>query len=114
MDTGNRQVLGLGPDGMLTLYANNELKAPATYPFGGFELWTGNVGGGTSALWRNGVQTAAGNAGASGVNGFTVGALNSSGAWGYDYGHNQIAEILYYTGSLTTAQRRSISDWLND
>jgi hypothetical protein len=64
-------------------------------------------------MYRNGNLVASGNSGGSSLQGFSVGALNSAGIWGYDYAHCQVAEILLYTGNLSDSDRQAVADWLD-
>ncbi|MDX6471772.1 MAG: trimeric autotransporter adhesin, partial [Gaiellaceae bacterium] len=107
-----RQLLGRGTGENVEMYADVALTAPATFPFAGFDLWSGTFAGGTSSLYRNGALTAQGRAGSASLAGFTLGALSTSGPYGYDYGHTLVAEVLWYSGTITPAQRQSITDWL--
>ncbi len=113
-DSSNRQVLGRGGAGDERLYANNDLVATGiAYPFPTFQIWSGTFNGGTSSLYQNGALIQSGNAGGSSQVGFTLGGLNSSAQYGYDLTHSQIAEILYYSGSLSSADRNTVTSWLN-
>ena len=113
-DSGNRQVFGKGGTGDVRAYANNDLVSTGTaYPFPTFQIWSGTFNGGASSLYQNGVLNQTGNAGGSGEVGFTLGGLNSSGQYGYDLTHSQVAEILFYSGSLSAADRSAVTSWLN-
>jgi hypothetical protein len=107
-----RQLLGRGTGENVEMYADIALNAAATFPFAGFDLWSGAFAGGTSTLYRNGALAAQGRAGSASLAGFSVGALSTSGPYGYAYGHTLVAEILWYAGTITTAQRQSVTDWL--
>jgi hypothetical protein len=111
-DGSARQLFGQNTAGKLDAYANNPLSADATIPFSGYQVWSGTFNGSSSTLWQNGTQVAAGNAGGSGLAGLTVGALSTSGQYGYAYSHSLVAEILYYTGSLSDDDRAAVTNWL--
>jgi len=112
-DSSTRQLFGLGPLGQTTIYANIDLHAPSTYPYPGYQIWSGTYSGATSTEWSNGVQVITGNAGASALSGLTVGALSTSGQYGYNYGHSLVAEILFYDGSMSDSDRAAVTAWLN-
>jgi hypothetical protein len=95
------------------MYANIALNATTAYPFPNYQLWSGTFNGASSSIWKNGTQVGAGNAGGSALSGLAVGGLSTSGQYGYELSHSLVAEILFYSGSLTTAERQSVSDWLN-
>jgi len=113
MNSSVRQLLGLGPAGNTELYADIDFNPPGSYPFPAYQVWSGTFNGANSSAWRNGVKVASGNAGGSGLSGFTVGALSTSGEYGYNYGHSLVAEILYYTGAMTDSDRAAVTNWLN-
>ena len=107
-----RQLVGLA--GSVTeMYANIALNATTAYPFPNYQLWSGTFNGASSSIWKNGTQVGAGNAGGSALSGLAVGGLSTSGQYGYELSHSLVAEILFYSGSLTAAERQSVSDWLN-
>jgi hypothetical protein len=108
-----RQVFGHGGSGNANMYANIGVNGATSYPFTGFQLWDGTFNGAASTMSMNGTQIAAGNAGGSALDGFTVGGLNSSGQWGYNFTHFQVAEILVYSAALTAQQTSDIRSWLN-
>jgi len=108
-----RQLFGLGPLQQTTMYANIDLHAPSTYPYAGYQIWSGTFNGASSTEWNNGVQIAAGPAGSSALSGLTVGALSTSAQYGYNYGHSLVAEILYYSGPMSDGDRAAITAWLN-
>jgi hypothetical protein len=112
-DSSTRQILGRAADGNAVAYANIGLETAAIYPFAGYQIWSGTFNGAASTLWRNSVSVGQGSAGGSALNGFTVGALNSAGQWGYNYSHALVAEILFYNGSLSDTDRAAITTWLN-
>ena len=74
-----------------------------TIPFPSYEAWYGTFNGNSSTLARNGTQSWAGRAGSASQNGFTLGALNSSGPYGYQFSHSRVAEVLWYSGTMTSA-----------
>jgi hypothetical protein len=47
------------------------------------------------------------------MSGFAVGGLSTAGSGGYDLGHFQVAEILYYGSGLADADRQAVVNWLN-
>jgi hypothetical protein len=112
-DSGVRQLFGLGPFTNTEMYADIGVEATTTYPFPAYQVWSGTLSGSSSSIWRNGSVVAQGAAGNSGLSGFTVGALSTTNQYGYHYGHNLVAEILYYTGALSDSARAAVSDWLN-
>src|SRR5438445_758367 len=71
-----------------------------TIPFPTYEAWYGTFNGNSSTLARNGTQSWAGRAGSASQNGFTLGALNSSGQYGYQFSHSRVAEVLWYSGTM--------------
>ena len=112
-NSSTRQALGHNGTGLVTIYANINLSATGTpHPFPTFQIWNGTFNGANSTLTKNGQTLATGNTGTASLNGFTVGALSTSNQYGYDYAHIQIAEILYYTGTLTPTDRQAITTWL--
>jgi hypothetical protein len=109
-----RQSLGRPVAGTTRIYANLDLNATGTtYPFPSFQLWGGEYNGAASTLRVNEKVVASGNTGTSGLGGFTLGGLSTSGNYGYDFGHELVAEVLVYQGRLSDAQRRSVTDWLD-
>ena len=66
-------------------------------------------------LWstRTGILIASGPAGNSALSGFTVGGLSTGGQYGYLLSHSLVAEILYYSGTMTAPNRQAVTDWLN-
>ena len=109
-----RQLLGRNGSSGLEMYASNDLIASGiTYPFPNPEIWSGTFNQATSAMYRNGIRVAAGRTGSDDLQGLAVGGLSTAGTQGYAYGHSQIAEILYYSGALTDADRQAVTDWLN-
>ncbi len=114
MNSSVRQTFGRGGLSQWELYANIELGISGVpTPFSKFEIWSGSFNQASSAVFRNAAQVASGQAGGSALNGFSVGALSTSSIWGYNYGHFKIAEVLYYSTTLNSVDRQSISDWLN-
>jgi hypothetical protein len=108
-----RQLLGRGPFTDIEMYADVDLVVNAyTFPFASYELWAGTYNGNASTLYKNGNLMATGRSGASGMQGFTVGALSTSAQYGYLYSHSLVAEILWYSGSLSTADRTAVTNWL--
>jgi hypothetical protein len=112
-NTSVRQLLGRASTGNLEMYADIPLSAKPTFPFAGFELWSGTFAGPTSTLYRNGAVAAQGNAGNGSLSGFTVGALSTSAQYGYSYSHSLVAEVLWYSGTLSATDRQAVTDWLN-
>ena len=113
-DPNNRQVFGKPGLGQARMYANVDMDAGGvTYPFSGFELWSGTFNGGSSTMYRQGSLLLQGNAGAAPISGFTLGALSTSGQYGYDYAHVQVAEVLVYSGALSASARASVTSWLD-
>jgi hypothetical protein len=109
-----RQTFGRPALAQIRLYANADLDfAGITYPFPAFQVWTGTFNGVSSAVWRNGALVGSGNAGGSVMSGFAVGGLSTTGTGAYDLGHSQIAEIVYYAGALSAADRQAVINWLN-
>src|SRR5439155_9042990 len=45
--------------------------------------------------------------------GLSLGGLSTSGPYGYDFAHAYVAELLFYSGALTAAERQSTTAWLN-
>jgi hypothetical protein len=113
-DSSARQIFGQNTSGKLDEYANNPISAPATIPFAGYQIWSGTFNGASSSLWQNGTQVASGNAGGSGLAGFSVGALSTSNQYGYSYTHSQIAEILFYSSALSDSDRAAVTNWLKN
>ncbi|HEU4975493.1 MAG TPA: hypothetical protein VFT50_10430 [Baekduia sp.] len=110
-----RQVLGRPAQNQIRLYANADLDFPfITYPFPSYGTWTGIYNGTSSALYEDGQLVGSGYAGMSALEGFTVGGLNSAGTDGYDLSHSLVAEILYYSGVLSPANRGAVESWLNE
>jgi hypothetical protein len=95
------------------MYADIDIEAPTPYPFPAYQVWSGTFNGVNSSVWKNGAQVASGNAGNANLSGLTVGALSTSAQYGYDYSHSLVAEILYYSGTMSTTDRQAVSDWLN-
>ena len=109
-----RQVLGRPSLGAERMYANIDMDSSGvTYPFAGYDLWSGTFSGASSTMYRDGTLVRTGNAGGSSLSGFTVGGLSSGSIYGYDMSHSYVAEILVYSGALTSAQTASMTDWLN-
>jgi hypothetical protein len=112
-DSNSRQLHGRGPYGVET-YANTDLYTTGvTQPYPSFEEWGGTFNGTASDVWRNGQQVTTGYAGYGALTGFTLGGLSTSGTGGYWYGHTLVAEVLYYTGTMTDAQRGLVMGWLD-
>jgi hypothetical protein len=110
-----RQVFGRSAMRTERMYANVDMDATGiTFPFAGYELWSGTFNGASSSLFRNGSSVLNANSGASSMSGLTMGGLSTSGPYGYDYGHSLVAELLVYSGTMTAAQRQSMVDWLNE
>ena len=112
-DSSVRQLFGLGPFMNTEMYANIDIEAPTTYPFPAYQIWSGTFDGNNSAVYRNNALVTQSPTGSAGLSGFTVGALSTSAQYGYHYGHNLVAEILYYSGTMTDAARAAMTDWLN-
>ncbi|MDX6473239.1 MAG: large repetitive protein [Gaiellaceae bacterium] len=109
-----RQTFGRPSAGATDIYANLDLAATGTtYPFPSFQIWGGDYNGAASSLRMNETTVASGNAGTSGLGGFTLGGLSTSGNYGYDFGHELVAEVLVYQGHLLDVQRRAVTDWLD-
>lgn len=114
MNSSIRQTFGRSGLGMMRMYANIDLNASGiSFPFSSFEIWSGSFNQTVSTMYRNGTLVASGNSGGSSIQGFCVGALSTSGIWGYDYAHCQVAEILFYSGALSDSDRQAVGDWLN-
>ncbi|MDX6465146.1 MAG: large repetitive protein [Gaiellaceae bacterium] len=108
-----RQLFGRGPSTDIEMYADVDLIVPNyTFPFPTYELWAGTYNGNQSVLTKNGTTTWTNRAGASSLDGFTVGALSTSGEYGYLYSHSLVAEILWYSGNLSSADRTAVTNWL--
>ena len=113
-NSGTRQTFGRPSAGATRMYANLELTATGTtYPFPNFQIWGGQYNGAASDLLANGATVASGNVGNSGLGGFTLGGLSTSGNYGYDFGHELVAEVLVYQGTMLDVQRRAVTDWLD-
>ncbi len=113
-DSSVRQLLGQGPNKDMEMYANVDLiDTNLTWPMPSFELWDGTFQGDTSTLYRDGAKVATGATGSSGLSGFTVGGLSTSGQWGYNRSHSYVAEILVYSGALSAPDRAAVESWLN-
>ena len=113
-DSSIRQVFGKSGAGQMRLYANQDLDySGIAYPFDSFEVWNGTFNGSSSVLYRNGTSLGIGNAGAASLAGLSVGGLSTSGQFGYDLAHIQVAEILLYDGTMSAADRQAVTDWLN-
>ena len=108
-----RQLLGLGPLTNTEMYADTDIEAPTTYPFPNYQIWSGTFQGTTSTTWKNGAKIATADAGRSNMSGFTVGGLSTSGEYGYYFSHSIVAEILFYSGSMSDADRAAVFNWLN-
>jgi hypothetical protein len=109
-----RQTYGRPSAGIARMYANLELNAPGTtYPFPNFQIWGGQYNGAASDLLANGATVASGSVGNSSLTGFTLGGLSTAGNYGYDFGHNLVAEVLVYQGTMLDVQRRAVTDWLD-
>jgi hypothetical protein len=115
VDSSVRQAFGRPAQGQIRIYANSDLDFPGiTYPFGGFQIWTGTFAGVNSAIWQNGSLVGRGNAGGSALGtGLAVGGLSTSGTGGYDMSHFEVAEIIYYSATLSDADRQAVVNWLN-
>ena len=113
-DSSTRQVFGKSGAGQTRLYANQDLDySGIAYPFDSFEVWSGTFNGSSSVLYRNGTSLGTGNAGGASLAGLSVGGLSTSGQYGYDLAHIQVAEILLYNGTMSVANRQAVTDWLN-
>ncbi|MDX6472414.1 MAG: large repetitive protein, partial [Gaiellaceae bacterium] len=114
-NSSQRQLLGRAPAGDLEMYANAALTvANPPFPFPGLQLWSGTYNGSSSDLYKNGTLIAHGNTGLGPLSGLTVGALSSSAQYGYNYSHSLVSAILWYSGTLTDAQRQAVTTWLNN
>jgi hypothetical protein len=108
-----RQLFGRGPFTDIEMYADVDLIVPNyTFPFPAYELWAGTFNGNTSVLQKNGTTTWTDRTGFTSMNGFTVGALSTSGEYGYLYSHSLVTEILWYSGNLNSADRTAVTNWL--
>jgi hypothetical protein len=113
-DSSLRQTFGRPADGVVRMYSDADLDfGGITYPFASFQLWAGTFNSFTSSLWRNGALVGSGNVGPSVSSGFAVGGLSTAGVDGYDLSHMQVAEIVYYAGALSDADRTAVQNWLN-
>ena len=109
-----RQAFGRPAAGTIRMYANSDLDfGGITYPFSGFGIWSGVFDGLSSSLYENGSLIGGGYSGFAGLEGLTVGGLNSAGQDGYDLSHSLVAEVLYYSGALSDGDRATIEKWLN-
>ena len=76
-----------------------------------WNIWSTLANGASSEYWINSVSKAAGDAGAQNPDGVTVGAdAGGVGSW-WD---GDVAEILIYDPSLSTANRTALENYLND
>jgi hypothetical protein len=115
MNSAVRQLFGRGPFTDIEMYADVDLVVNNyTFPFAGYELWAGTFNGNTSLLVKNGTTSWTNRTGSSSMQGFTVGALSTSGEYGYLYSHSLVAEILWYSGNLSTADRGAVTTWLKN
>ena len=113
-DSSVRQVFGKSGAGQARLYANQDLDySGIAYPFDSYEVWSGTFNGSSSVLYRNGTSLGTGSAGGASLAGLSVGGLSTSGQYGYDLAHIQVAEILLYNGTMSAANRQALTDWLN-
>src|SRR5439155_11293557 len=84
-----RQVFGRSALHTERMYANIDMDATGiAFPFAGYQLWSGTFNGASSSLFRNGTQVLAANSGSSSLSGLTMGALSTTGSYGYDFGHS--------------------------
>jgi hypothetical protein len=113
MSSGNRQTFGRNATYM-DMYANLDVISSArSMPFANYDLWSGTFNGTHSGLSSNGARrTDMDNAGTAPLTGFTLGGLSSAAQYGYNFSHSLVAEILWYSGTLTTDQQNAISAWL--
>jgi hypothetical protein len=112
-----RQLFGRSSSGTVEQYANLALSVPGiAFPFATYELWSGTYNDGTSSLWRKlagqPMQVFAGNVGNSSMAGFSMGAASTTGASGYGFTHALVAEVLWYSGPLSDADRTAIVNYL--
>jgi hypothetical protein len=113
--SSTRQTFGRPAAGIARMYANIALDATGTtYPFANYQIWSGEFYGANSTLRANGATVGAGAVGNSALNGFTLGGLSTTGNYGYDFGHNLVAEVLVYQADLSDLQRRAVVDWLDE
>jgi hypothetical protein len=96
MNSSLRQSFGRGSTAVQDMYADIDLTAADTFPFPGYEVWSGVFNSFASSLSRNGITVATGRAGSASMSGFTLGALNSSGQYGYSFSHSLVADFLVY------------------
>jgi hypothetical protein len=112
-----RQLFGRASNGTVELYANLPLAVPGiAFPFPSYELWSGTFAGTSSSLWRKlaGQPTQAfpGSTGLSSLQGLAVGAASTTGPNGYGFTHALVAEVLWYSGPLSDADRTAIQSYL--
>ena len=113
-NSSTRDAFGRTAAGTVSMYADNQVGvAGITFPFSTAELWSGTYNSTSSTLYRNGALVASGYAGGAALDGFTVGGLNIIGTDGYDLSHIVVAEILYYSGSLSTSDQQAMVNWLS-
>src|SRR5205823_1906195 len=79
MNAIQRQSFGRASTANVDMYGDVDLLASDSFPFPGYELWSGTFNANSSSLSRNGVQVATGRAGSASMTGFTLGALSTSG-----------------------------------
>jgi hypothetical protein len=116
-NSSTRQLFGRSSSGTVEQYANLALSVSGIpFPFATYELWSGTYNDGTSSLWRQlagqSMQVFAGNVGTSSMDGFALGGASTTGVNGYGFTHARVAEILWYTGPLSDADRTAIVNYL--
>ena len=114
-NSAQRQLFGRGPFTDIEMYADIDLIVPSyTFPFANYELWSGTYNGNLSRLEKNGTTSWTNRAGSAPLTGFTVGALSTSDTYGYLYSHSLVAEILWYSGNLSSVDRGAVTTWLKN
>lgn len=75
-----------------------------------WNIWTILPNGASSQFWDSGVSEASGNAGANSIDGLAVGArYDGTASWWI----GDIAEVLIYTGNLSTADKNQVAQYLS-
>jgi hypothetical protein len=112
-----RQLFGRASNGTVEQYANLIFAVPGIpFPSPTYELWSGTYNGATSSLWRKlagqSTQVFPGNVGSSSLDGFSLGGASAAGVNGYGLTHALVAEVLWYTGPLSDADRTAVLNYL--
>jgi hypothetical protein len=112
-----RQLFGRASNGSVELYANLPLTVPGiAYPFPSYELWSGTYNAAASSLWRKlagqATQVFPGGVGGSSLEGLALGAASTTGVNGYGFTRALVAEVLWYAGPLSDADRTAIVTYL--